>query len=54
MDGHAMTGLLTPAAVSKRPLFVNEAYRDLPRQEVDPGAERETLQKKLRSLGYVQ
>jgi len=54
MDGHAMTDLFTPDAAAKRPLLVNRAYRDLPRVSADPDAERETLQKKLRSLGYVQ
>ncbi len=50
MDGSVMTDLFK----TRRPLYVNKGYRDIPREVVLPDSERESLQKKLRSLGYIQ
>jgi predicted AlkP superfamily phosphohydrolase/phosphomutase len=50
MDGAVMTDLLDRMG----PVHVNEGYRDIPREVVQPNTERETLQKTLRSLGYIQ
>lgn len=50
MDGRVMHDLFEWS----RPVVVNRGYRDIPRDVVLPDDERETLQKKLRSLGYIQ
>lgn len=54
MDGEVMRDLFTDRVTAGHPVVVNEGYRDIPREVVLPDADRESLRKKLRSLGYVQ
>ncbi len=54
MDGRIMFDSLVPDVVKEKPVLVNRGYRDIPREAILPGEERETLRKKLRSLGYIQ
>ena len=53
MDGAPMTDLLEGPAASL-PVLLNAGYRDLPRAVAPEGPDRESLQKKLRSLGYIR
>jgi hypothetical protein len=54
MDGQAMLDVFDPALVESLPLLVNERYTDIPKKTILDKDERESLRKKLRSLGYVQ
>jgi hypothetical protein len=54
MDGVAMTDIFTESVTKGHPVMVNEGYRDIPHENILPEDERESLRKKLRSLGYIQ
>ncbi len=54
MEGHALTEFFDPGYVSRRPLLVTRGYRDIPREGVAVDDEREELEKKLKSLGYIK
>ncbi len=54
MDGSVMFDMLKSDYVVARPLFVNRGYRDIPREAIMSADERESLEKKLKSLGYIQ
>jgi len=53
MDGEILFDVFD-ADVRKAPVVVNDGYRDIPRDRILPDGERESLHKKLRSLGYIQ
>jgi hypothetical protein len=54
MDGRVMFDMLKDDYVGGRPLFINRGYRDIPREAIMSADERESLEKKLKSLGYIQ
>jgi predicted AlkP superfamily phosphohydrolase/phosphomutase len=54
MDGTVLTDLFEPSITDGHPIVVNDGYRDIPREIVLPDDKRESLQKKMRSLGYIQ
>ena len=54
MDGHVMAEAFTSDALSRRPHFAIEDLGDLSRLDDMSDAEREALEKNLRSLGYVR
>jgi len=53
MDGEIILDVLD-ADARRRPVVVNDGYRDIPHEKILPDGERESLRKKLRSLGYIQ
>jgi hypothetical protein len=53
MDGAAMTDIFESDLLENRPLFVNENYRDIPKERVLDAEDRGSLEKKLKSLGYI-
>ena len=54
MDGKPMLDVFTPEFVSKHPRYTVTDYRNIPKEMAEDTEERESLQKKLRSLGYIQ
>jgi predicted AlkP superfamily phosphohydrolase/phosphomutase len=54
MDGELMLDIFRPNYLANRPLFINNGYRDIPKETVLDAEDRESLQKKLKSLGYIQ
>lgn len=54
MDGHVLTGALEDDLLSDRPALVTAGYRDIPREGPAAEEDREELEKKLRSLGYIK
>lgn len=53
MDGRTMYDALEPAFISKRTSYVVPNYKEIPRDFVAAAKEKESLEQKLRSLGYV-
>ena len=53
MDGEILFDVLESGA-RRAPVVVNDGYRDIPREKLLPDGARESLRKKLRSLGYIQ
>jgi len=54
VDGRVMTELFEPDVVAGRPLFVSKGYGEARRPDSEKVAGREELERKLRSLGYIQ
>jgi predicted AlkP superfamily phosphohydrolase/phosphomutase len=54
MDGRVIQQLFKPQLLRDRPLYVNAGYRDIPRSTFSDDVDRESLKKKLESLGYIQ
>lgn len=54
MDGRVMSDVFKSSFVENRPLFVNAGYRDIPKQIVLDPEDRDELEKKLKSLGYIR
>jgi hypothetical protein len=54
MDGDIMLDIFRSDYVKDRPRFVNNGYRDIPKEMVLDVEDRESLRKKLKSLGYIQ
>jgi predicted AlkP superfamily phosphohydrolase/phosphomutase len=54
MDGTIMHDILTPAFVSTTPTLLVADYSPVSTKPLTENAERETLEKKLRSLGYIR
>ena len=54
MDGRVIQQFFKPQVLRDRPLFVNAGYRVLPREILSDTVERESLKKKLESLGYIR
>jgi hypothetical protein len=54
MDGSLPVRAFDDALMAERPVLVTDNYRDIPRIALDENVDREELEKKLRSLGYIQ
>ncbi len=54
MDGQVIQQLFKSKLFEGRPLYVNAGYRDIPRETFSEDVDRESLKKKLESLGYIQ
>jgi len=54
MDGQVIQQVFKSKLFRDRPLYVNAGYRDIPRETFSDGVDRESLKKKLESLGYIQ
>jgi predicted AlkP superfamily phosphohydrolase/phosphomutase len=54
MDGRVMSDIFESKFVENRPLFVNAGYRDIPKEAVLDPEQRDELEKKLKSLGYIR
>ena len=53
MDGKVMTKIFDPELLASLPCFVTDNFGELSRGTPAVRGERESLEKKLRSLGYV-
>jgi predicted AlkP superfamily phosphohydrolase/phosphomutase len=54
MDGHVLVAAIDAAALEDRPVLTVTGYRNIERANLPMAAEREELEEKLRSLGYIQ
>jgi hypothetical protein len=54
MTGRGMDDIFKPGFLKIRPRFVNAGYRDIPKMLMLETEGRESLRKKLRSLGYIR
>jgi predicted AlkP superfamily phosphohydrolase/phosphomutase len=54
MQGQVMADVFQPGFVSRKPLFVVDDYAEIPREALVRDVDRESLEKKLRSLGYIR
>jgi len=54
MTGRGMDDIFKPGFLRIRPRFVNAGYRDIPKMRMLETEGRESLRKKLRSLGYIR
>ena len=53
MDGRVMTDVFAPAPPTP-PLYVVEQFEDIPWESVVTDVERDSLEKRLRNLGYIR
>ena len=54
MDGRVMASIFEPQYVAQRPCFVVSHYDQIPQETVVSDEQRESLEKKLRNLGYIR
>lgn len=54
MDGEVMIDIFERRSLAEKPIHLVDDYSQIPRKFVIPDADRELLQKKLLSLGYLQ
>lgn len=54
MAGSVMEDIFVPGFLRGQPMLVNAGYRDIPKEPVLDSKDRESLRRKLRSLGYAQ
>ena len=54
MDGRIMTDVLDEDLLAEKTRYIVENYRDVPRETLAVDEKRESLEKKLRSLGYIR
>ncbi len=53
-DGKIMENVLEPGVFTKRPVALVDKYADIARTSVLPDDDREAMEKKLKSLGYIR